>query len=103
MECRHLIQIDKKDIQYGDWIFLKTLNSIYTIQVLGDGNYILSGGWFDRKHLSPFKITINGCTWGGSIIKTDIIAACGLCIEFGNKLVTSRIRKIFYIPGCLSN
>ena len=36
---------------------------------------------------------INGCTWGGSAIMIDIVAACGLHLEFGNRVVTSKIRQ----------
>ena len=52
------------------------------------------GGWFDNEGLSPFKTTINGCTWGGRAIKVDVVAACGLHLEFGNQLITSRIQKV---------
>ena len=36
---------------------------------------------------------------GGRVIKNDIVAACGLHLEFGNKVVTSRIKKIFHISS----
>ena len=32
--------------------------------------------------------------WGGSAIKHDIVAACGLFLEFGNWVITTRIQKI---------
>jgi len=102
-ECGQLVQINKNDLRAGDQILLKTINSIYSIKVLEDGYYKVSGGWFDKKELSPVKTTISGCTWGGCIIKTDIIAACGLCLEFGNKVITSRIKKIFHMPGNYEN
>jgi hypothetical protein len=65
---------------------------------LENGQYDVSGGWFDKNNLARTKTTIHGCTWGGSIIKSDIIAACGLHLEFGNRVVTSKIEKIFHIP-----
>ncbi|MDA2938136.1 hypothetical protein MYX75_07740, partial [Acidobacteria bacterium AH-259-A15] len=71
--------------------------STYSIHVLEDGFYSVSGGWFDRKGLSPLRTTITGCTWGGSAIKIDIVAACGLHLEFGNQVVTSTIRKVCLI------
>jgi len=40
------------------------------------------------------KTTIAGCTWGGSAIKEDIVAACGLHLEFGKRVVTSTIQKV---------
>ena len=43
-------------------------------------------------------VKINGCTWGGSAIKIDIVAAAGLCLEFGNKVRTSPIQKIALFP-----
>ncbi len=91
-------QLYKHKLEYGDRIYLKTVNSVYIIKVITDGEYIVSGGWFDSQKLSPHKIRILGCTWGGTVIKTDIIAAPGLCIEFGNNLITSKIHKVFYFP-----
>jgi hypothetical protein len=61
--------------------------------------YRVSGGWFDRKHMSPLKLGINGCTWGGSAIKVDVVAACGLHLEFGNRVLTSRIERLRVIPA----
>jgi hypothetical protein len=86
--------VRKTDLEFGDLVVVTTANSTYSIYVLGDGYYSISGGWFDRQGLSPMKTTINGCTWGGSAIMLDIMAACGLHLEFGNQVVTSGIRKI---------
>ena len=47
-----------------------------------------------HEGLSPFKTTINGCTWGGRAIKVDVVAACGLHLEFANQLMTTRIQKV---------
>lgn len=93
-----LKQVYKSELHFGDLVLITTLNSVYSVQVLQDGFYLVSGGWFDKNGLSPFKTTINGCTWGGSIIKIDIMAACGLCVEFGNRVVTSPIQKVCIIP-----
>ena len=84
----------KVDLEFGDLVLVNTANSTYSIYVLDDGFYSISGGWFDRQGLSPMKTTIAGCTWGGSAIKSDILAACGLHLEFGNRVVTSRIKKV---------
>ena len=94
--CDNLLQIHKHKLEPGDMIYLKTLNSVYAIKVTCGGEYLVSGGWFDIQNLSPHKINIRGCTWGGTSIKTDIVAAIGLCIEFSNNLVTSKIDKIFF-------
>ena len=96
-QARH--QIQKRSLRVGDTIILKTVNSVYLIKVLEEEQYIVSGGWFEKNNLSPATLTINGCTWGSSIIKNDIVAACGLHLEFGNKVVTSRITKIFHISS----
>ena len=89
-----LVQVDKAGLREGDWIVVTTLNSTYSIRVLRGGFYRISGGWFDRQGLSPLRTTISGCTWGGSAIKVDIVAACGLHLEFGNRVVTSRIQQV---------
>jgi len=86
--------VRKADLRRGDQLLIATVNSLYSISVLDDGAYLIRGGWFDRQGASPALVSIAGCTWGGSVIKTDIVAACGLYLEFGNRLVTSRIRAI---------
>ena len=96
-------QIRKADLSFGDRVFIKTRNSVYSIRVLENDYCIVSGGWFDRKGLSPVKTRINGCTWGGSAIKMDVVAACGLCLEFGNRVVTTSIRRIFVLPHVSEN
>jgi hypothetical protein len=94
-----LNQLYKSSLEIGDTIILKTINSVYLIKVLEEDRYAVSGGWFDKTNLSPATLTIRGCTWGGSVIKNDIVAACGLHLEFGNKVVKSRITKIFHISN----
>ncbi|MBN2320837.1 MAG: hypothetical protein JXR49_17290 [Acidobacteria bacterium] len=83
--------IYKKDLEFGDRLIVTTRNSTYSIHAVREGLYAVSGGWFDRHGLSPTKVAINGCTWGGHAIKEDILAACGLHLEFENSVVTSRI------------
>lgn len=85
--------VPKRDLSTGDWVLVTTKNSVYSIYVLGDGRYSVSGGWFDREGVSPQTTTINGCTWGGSAIKDDIVAARGLFLEFGNQVMTTRIQN----------
>ena len=93
----HLECVYKKDLQFGDIAIIKTTNSEYTVQILTHGYCLVSGGWFDRRELSPMKTLIRGCNWGGSIIKIDIIAARGLCLEFGNRVVTSPVQSISFL------
>jgi len=96
----YLREVKKNEMEKGDIVFVKTRNSVYTLAVSGKGEYEVSGGWFASHGVDHTKIGINGCTWGGSAIKTDIIAACGLMLEFGNRLKTSSIEKIFVIHHC---
>ena len=87
----------RMDLGRGDYVVVTTENSVYSIEVLEDATYCVRGGWFDRQKLSPVTTSIAGCTWGGSVIKNDIVAACGLHLEFGNRLLTSRIREVLVI------
>lgn len=102
-QAQNLAQIRKMDLSNGDKLYVKTNNSTYSIEVDYDGHYMVSGGWFDRKGLSPLRTTITGCTWGGSIIKLDIVAARGLCLEFGNRVITTPIKKVWLIPSVCRN
>ena len=95
--------VRKTDLFPGDHVFVKTLNSLYDIQVLTNGTYSVSGGWFDKKGLSPMTTNIVGCTWGGSTIKVDFVAACGLCLEFDNQVMTSTIQNVFLLPSGWQN
>ncbi len=91
---RSVAEVRKRDIHCGDLVLVTTRNSLYTIWVLGEGLYWIWGGWFDQQGMSPYRVRINGCTWGGSAIKHDIIAAPGLRLEFGNQVLTTRIRQV---------
>jgi hypothetical protein len=96
-EASRLEQVRRRDLRSGDWVLVTTRNSRYTICTLDDDSYLVSGGWFDRKGLSPQKISIHGCTWGGSALKHDIVAARGLFLEFGNRVLTTRIQQVLVI------
>ena len=93
-QARSLDEVRKKDLHVGDRVLVTTRNSVYKIWVLDDGVYRVSGGWFDLQCIAPHRMAINGCTWGGSAIKQDIIAAPGLRLEFGNRVLTTRIREV---------
>ena len=90
-------EVRRTDLRVGDYVFVVTCNSLYTIMVDGERKYRVSGGWFDRQGLSPVTTSIAGCTWGGSLIKVNVLASCGLCLEFGNRLITSPIQKIVVV------
>jgi hypothetical protein len=98
-----LKQVPKRSLREGDCLMAKTSNSVYTILVRDGGWCTISGGWFDKKGRSPMRLRINGCTWGGSVIKVDIAAACGLCLEFSNRLTTSPIQKIVLLRNGTQN
>ncbi|HEY1434581.1 MAG TPA: hypothetical protein VGG65_04350 [Thermoanaerobaculia bacterium] len=87
----------KMDLGPGDYVVVTTENSVYSLEVLDAATFSVRGGWFDRQGLSPVRTSIAGCTWGGSVIKNDIVAACGLHLEFGNRLLTSCIREVLVI------
>jgi len=95
--AQSLEEVRRTDLQCGDRVLVTTRNSVYTIWVLGNGLYWVWGGWFDRQGISPQPVRINGCTWGGSAIKQDVIAARGLRLEFGNRVLTTRIKKFSVI------
>jgi hypothetical protein len=98
-----LLMVRKSELNPGDAVIVKTRNSVYTIRVLTGDACRVSGGWFDQKGLGPIMTSIRGCTWGGSIIKVDIVAALGLCIEFGNRVTTSQVRSIVLLPRAACN
>jgi hypothetical protein len=98
-----LKEVRKAELRVGDWVFVKTVKSLYRIHVLSNGLYEASGGWFDKKGLSPTKTRIARCTWGGSAVKIDVVAACGLRLEFGNKVKTSSIREIIVFRNAVLN
>ena len=93
-EVERMQGVEKAELKCGDLVLVRTRNSSYAIFCLGDGRYRVSGGWFDRSGVSPAETTINGCTWGGSAIKTDLVASRGLFLEFGNHVVTTRIQQV---------
>jgi hypothetical protein len=85
--------LKKTEICPGDLVILKTRNSRYELRALGDDEFEVSGGWFDRKGLPGIMLTVRGCSLGGSMLKIDVIAACGLCTEFANSLVTTPVKS----------
>jgi len=84
----------KRDLEFGDSVIVSTRNSVYTLWSLGGDTFAVSGGWFDRNGDTPATVTVNGCTYGGSLIRYDVVAARGLFLEFGNNVSTTRIRDV---------
>jgi hypothetical protein len=91
--------VRKGDLGWGDSVLVVTRNSTYRISPAGDGTFWISGGWFDHRELSPVRMSINGCTGGGTAIKHDILAAPGLFLEFGNGVLTTRIQEVRLLHG----
>jgi len=98
-----LREIRRTDLHAGDQLYILTANSRYYVRVAEGGWYHVSGGWFDHKSIVPVRTRIAGCTWGGSALKVDVVAACGLCIEFGNRVVTSPVRRVIIMPRGIEN
>ncbi len=93
----NVYQIRKCDVEPGDQLYVITENSLYLLRVVDDGWYVVSGGWFDRHGITPLRTKITGCTWAGSAVKVDVIAAVGLNLEFGNRVTTSPIQHIILV------
>ena len=96
-------QVGKNQIAPGDWIVIRTVKSVYSLRALGNGLFEARGGWFDKKGFSPMTIGVAGATWGGSAIMPQVLAACGLRVEFSNRLITSPVQTIEVWPGKLLN
>ena len=82
------------DLQPGDWVIVRTKNSTYILRANADGTFDAEGGWFTRERASGLGLRIAGCTWGGSVLLTRMIAAPGMFLEFGNRVRTTRIREV---------
>ena len=89
--------VRRDDLTPGDIVYVKTCNSLYRIHIEEQRTVKVSGGWFDRQGHLPARTTIAGCTWGGSAIKADVVAAVGLSIEFGNRVITSPIKSVIHL------
>lgn len=92
-------RLRESDLAVGDWVLVRTRNSLYVLGVLGGGAYQVSGGWFDKHGSGPAVVRVNGCTWGGHAILTGIVAAPGMFIEFDNGVGTTRIQELRLLRG----
>jgi hypothetical protein len=93
----------KTDIRAGDLVILRTRNSVYAMHARGDDEFEVSGGWFERKGVSGTVTAVRGCSFGGCMLKIDIVAACGLCTEFANRLVTTPVRSFVVLRSGWNN
>jgi hypothetical protein len=89
--------IREEDLEPGDVVIIRTRNSTYSLRVNGDGTFDAAGGWFSRHAGSGERVRIAGCTWGGTALLTRMVAARGMCLEFANRVLTTRIRDVRHI------
>ena len=89
--------IRRSELSWGDTVVVSTKNSVYALTAGASGKYFVRGGWFDQRRRSPMIVGINGCTWGGTTICEDIVAAPGLFLEFSNGVKTTRIRRVVIV------
>ena len=95
--------VRRTDLSDGDVLLLYTQNSIYRARSLGANLFAVSGGWFDLNHGHEVVTSIVGCTWGGSSIHRDFVASCGMRVEFGNRVLTSVLKRVVRVPAALLN
>lgn len=97
--AEQLSSIKRCDLGIGDWVAVRTRNSWYSLFHLGDGAFLVSGGWFDQQGMAPAAVGVMGCTWGGTAILPDVVACPGLFIEFANGVTTTRVREVHLVRG----
>lgn len=86
-------------LRAGDWVIVRTKNSVYSLAVNGDGTYAVAGGWFAAAGAESRLVRVVGCTWGGPAILTGMVAAPGMFLEFDNHVRTTRIREVKVVRG----
>jgi hypothetical protein len=87
-----------RDVHAGDWLIVRTRNSVYAAAAVGDGTYDVAGGWFSGSRVN-LRVGIAGCTWGGPAIHTGLVAAPGMYLEFSNGVRTTCIQHVRLIPA----
>ena len=93
-----IVGIRRCDLEPGDRLVVATRNSIYQLVAAADGRFTVSGGWFERQGLGQQRVAVAGCTAGGRALFTDLLAAPGMFLEFGNGAVTTRILHVRRLP-----
>ena len=72
------VQLD--ELEPGTKIEVQTLNTLYTIEVLENGKYMVSGGSYFS---APTETHIGGSTWGSSMLKLKWLGI-NMHIEMGH-------------------
>jgi hypothetical protein len=84
-----------KDLAPGSALSVETMNRVYEIEVLEDGTTLISG--HPEFCPEPTAVTIQGSTWGGSMLKMKFLGR-GMHLEFQHPehrtVLTSRIVDI---------
>ena len=97
------VGVRRTDVAPGDVLVLYTQNSVYSARCLSNGMFAVSGGWFKNEGKTEVLTTIAGCTWGGKCIHQDLVASPGMRVEFGNRVLTSVLRRVVKIPASMMN
>ncbi len=87
-------RVRRRELAAGEQIVVSTRNSVYSLRLRNDGAFEVSGGWFEREGRGPTTTAVLGCTVGGHALFTELIAAPGFFIEFGDGLRTTRVRTV---------
>jgi hypothetical protein len=79
----------------GTIIRVVTENSTYTLNLLNPAECLVEarGGYFARRKREPCRVTVMGCSCGGSMLYKGYLIA-GLVCEFEGDVVTTMIREI---------
>jgi hypothetical protein len=93
-EAREMPGVWARDLRAGDWVIVRTKNSLYSLAVLGNGTYAVAGGWFAAAGAETTPVRVSGCTWGGPAILTGMVAAPRMFLEFDNGVRTTRIHEV---------
>lgn len=92
--------VRRGELAPGDRLVVATKNSIYSLVLRDDGRFSVSGGYFERQAEGGARtLGVNGCTAGGHALFTDVVAAAGLFLEFGDGTKTTRICRVRHIPA----
>ena len=97
------VGVRRAEVGPGYVLVLYTQNSVYSARCLGNGMFAVSGGWFETEGQPEVLTSIAGCTWGGKCIQQDLVASPGMRVEFGNRVLTSVLKRVVKIPASMMN
>lgn len=84
--------VHMRDLRPGVELAIETKNRVYRMTYLGGRSVLLSG--HPEFCAEPTRVEIEGCTWGGSMLKSQYIGR-GMHLEFehpeAGRILTSRI------------